>query len=109
MRNVRFSTVFAAALMIAAPLLVHADDNWNQNHPRRAQVNHRLQRQNQRIRQERREGAISPAQAQQMHHEDHQIRREERQMARHQHGTISPQQQAQLNQQENAVSQQIGH
>ena len=109
MRNVRFSTVFAAALMIATPLLVHADDNWNQHHPRRAQVNHRLQRQNQRIHQERREGAISPAQAQQMHREDHQIRHEERQMARHQHGAISPQQQEQLNQQENAVSQQIGH
>ncbi len=109
MRSIKFSTVLVSALMVGAPLLSHADGDWKKDHPRRAEVNHRLHRQNQRINQERREGDISPAQAHQLHREDHQVRKEERQMARDQHGTITPQQQQQLNQQENAISQQIGH
>ena len=44
--------------------------NWGQNHPRREQVNDRLQNQNRRINRERQEGEITQRQANQLHRED---------------------------------------
>ena len=61
-------------------------------HPRRAQVNSRLNKQ----------------QAAALHSEDHQIRTEERDMASQNNTHITTQEQKTLNQQENAVSGQIG-
>ncbi|HLN24924.1 MAG TPA: hypothetical protein VK558_13185 [Patescibacteria group bacterium] len=86
----------------------HPHKHWNHEHPRRAEVNHRLNNQNQRIRAERKSGQISGAQAHQMHKEDHQIRHEERAMAAQNGGHVTKQEQRTLNQQENGVSQQIG-
>jgi hypothetical protein len=101
---------FALALVMAGTLVTRAmaETNWDRNHPRRDQVNDRLQNQNQRIKQEVREGEISKGQAKQLHREDHAIRQEERTMSKFDNGHITPAEQRSLNQQENAVSKQIG-
>ena len=85
-----------------------ADGDWKKDHPRRAEVNKRLNNQDKRINQERKEGEISKAQAQKLHKEDRQIRGEERAMASQNGGHITKQEQRTLNQQENVVSRQIG-
>ena len=85
-----------------------ADTPWQKNHPRREQVNNRLANQNQRIHQEVKEGELSKGQAAKLHHEDHQIRKEERLMASQNGGHITRSEQRVLNQQENGVSRQIG-
>jgi septal ring factor EnvC (AmiA/AmiB activator) len=91
---------------LAAPAF--ADTQWQKDHPRREQVNNRLKNQNRRIRQERKEGEITKSQAQQLHSEDHAIRREERTMASTNGGHVTKAEQKALNQQENQVSKQIG-
>lgn len=85
-----------------------AETPWERNHPRRDQVNDRLQNQNRRINQELREDEISKQQARRLHREDRAIRREERTMSKFDGGHITPAEQKALNQQENAVSGQIG-
>jgi len=85
-----------------------AATKWQQSHPRRAEVNHRLANQNGRIHQERKEGDITKRQAQQMHREDRGMRGEERRMAAQNGGHITRQEQGTLNRQENGVSRQIG-
>ena len=82
--------------------------HWAKDHPRRAEVNSRLENQNRRIDKERKEGEITKGQAQELHHQDHQIREEERDMASQNGGHITKQEQKTLNQQENAVNRQIG-
>jgi hypothetical protein len=77
-------------------------------HPRRAQVNRRLNNQNKRIDAEVKDGQINKNQAAALHNEDHQIRTEERDMAGQNNTHITTQEQKTLNQQENAVSGQIG-
>lgn len=81
---------------------------WKKDHPRRAEVNQRLNNQDKRINQERKEGEITKVQAHALHKEDHQIRQEERDMASQNGGHITKQEQRTLNQQENQVSKQIG-
>jgi hypothetical protein len=88
----------------AAPALA---DTWQQDHPRRAEVNGRLSNQNERIRQDVRDGRMSHARAAQLRHEDRQIRSEERAMASQNHSHITRTEQRALNQQENHVSRQI--
>jgi hypothetical protein len=85
-----------------------ADGDFAKKHPRRDQVNDRLQNQNKRIHQEVKEGELSKSQAATLHKEDRQIRQEERDMASQNGGHITKQEQRTLNQQENAVSKQIG-
>jgi CRISPR/Cas system Type II protein with McrA/HNH and RuvC-like nuclease domain len=85
-----------------------AETNWQKNHPRRTEVNKRLSNQNQRIHKEVKEGEMSKGKAAQLHHEDHQIRQEERDMASQDGGHITKPEQRVLNQQENGVSKQIG-
>jgi hypothetical protein len=95
-----FSTCITAGAMAQTP--------WQQNHPGRTEVNHRLANQNARIHQEVSEGELSLQQARVLHREDRQIRTEERFMAS-QNGThLTRQEWSTLNNQENAVSQQIG-
>jgi hypothetical protein len=85
-----------------------AETQWDREHPRRAEVNGRLENQNRRINQEVREGEITKGQAKQLHGEDHAIRQEERAMAKTNNGHITGAEQKALNQQENQVSRQIG-
>ena len=81
--------------------------DWKQDHPRRAQVNARLNNQNRRIRDGVEDGKLTPGQAQQLHAEDHAIRQQERAMAAQNGGHITKGEQRQLNQEENQVSKQI--
>ena len=78
-------------------------------HPRRAEVNARLANQDRRIHRERKEGDITATQAKDLHQEDRGIRADERFDASQDGGHITKAEQHSLNQQENAVSQQIGH
>lgn len=82
---------------------------WDQTHPRRAEVNARLNNQDRRIHEERREGEISRGQAARLHRQDRNIRREERHMAARDNGHITRRDEARLNRQENRVSRRIGH
>ena len=76
-------------------------------HPRRAEVNLRLARQNYRIDKKVDDGQMSAKEGAKLHKEDHQIRQEERDMASQDGGHITKQEQKVLNQQENVVSKQI--
>jgi hypothetical protein len=110
-KSVRTLLTVAAATVALAGITqtALADTQWQKNHPRREQVNGRLANQNQRIHNEVKEGDLSKAQAAKLHREDHQIRREERMMASQNGGHITKSEQKVLNQQENKVSNQIGH
>jgi hypothetical protein len=84
-----------------------ADTTWQKDHPRRTQVNSRLNNQNKRIHQDVRNGTLSKGQAAALHHDDHQVRQEERDMASQNGGHITKSEQNVLNQQENGISKDI--
>jgi hypothetical protein len=98
---------FTAIAMIAFLGLSNATFAQVRHHPRRAEVNHRLAKQNKRIDTKEADGKMSTAEADKLHHEDHQIKHEEKDMASQDDGHITKQEQKTLNQQENKVSQQI--
>lgn len=100
---------FAAVLVSLAALAgtASAETTWQKNHPRRTQVNHRLNNQNKRIHQDVKDGTLSKSQAAGLHKEDHQVRQEERDMAGQNGGHISKGEQKVLNGQENQISNQI--
>jgi hypothetical protein len=101
-------TTMIAAMLVGGAASAYAETAWQKAHPRRTQVNSRLKNQNQRIKQEVREGEITKAQAAKLHRQDRQIRGEERAMASQNGGHITKSEQRVLNQQENAVSREIG-
>ena len=86
-----------------------AGTRWQNHHPRRVEVNHRLANQNRRIDHERREGEITGAQAHALHQDDHAIRSQERADATTDGGHITKGEQHHLNQELNANSGAIGH
>jgi len=96
------------ALIGVASNALADETQWQKDHPRRTEVNKRLANQNQRIKQERKEGEITKGKARKLHAEDHAIRQEERAMASTNGGHITKAEQKALNQQENQVSKQIG-
>src|ERR1700687_5431697 len=83
------------------------DSNWEKNHPRREQGNHRLDNQGDRIGHAVKEGGMSKTKAAHLRKKDRQIRREGRVMASHNGGHITKAEQKALNHQENAVNRQI--
>jgi hypothetical protein len=85
-----------------------ADTRWQADHPRRAEVNHRLANQDMRISAERRAGDISARKAHRLHLADRRIARQERHYARFHDGHISRTEQHRLNREENRVSHRIG-
>ncbi|POZ63121.1 hypothetical protein [Chromobacterium alticapitis] len=101
------TTLLAACGLACSGAALADETQWQKNHPRRAEVNHRLANQNQRIHQEAKNGQISRAEARKLHKEDHNIRQQEREMAKLDHGHLTKQDQKTLNQEENGVSQQI--
>ena len=104
----RLSIVLVTAFVATSAGSAFAETQWQKDHPRRTEVNKRLNNQNKRINKEVKEGEITKGQAAKLHKEDHQIRQEERDMASQNGGHITKQEQRTLNQQENAVSKQIG-
>jgi hypothetical protein len=109
LNSARKSLTFAAAIVSLAALAgtASAETTWQKQHPRRTQVNHRLANQNRRIHNDVKDGTMSKAQAAQVHHEDHQVRQEERDMASQNGSHITKSEQHVLNQQENGISKQI--
>jgi hypothetical protein len=108
----RFKTATAVALVtaFAAGMATSAvaDTTWQENHPRREQVNNRLATQDARIHNQVKDGDLTKGQAARLHKDDRQIRGEERAMASQNGGHITKQEQKTLNQQENRVSAKIG-
>lgn len=102
------ATSLLAVFAAAATGAIAADTQFEKNHPRRDQVNDRLENQNQRIRTAVKEGKITKAEGRRLHRQDRKIRKEERLMASQHNGHITKTEQKVLNQQENAVSRQIG-
>lgn len=94
--------------LTSAAFVTSADADWRTNHPRRAEVNARLNNQVRRIHTERKEGELTAAQARDLHAEDRGIRGQERFDASHDGGHITKAEQAQINHEENGVSRQIG-
>ena len=80
---------------------------WDQRHPRRAEVNHRLANQDRRIDRDFREGKISAREARYLHREDHTVRADERFDARFDRSHLTRSDQRSLNQDENGISRQI--
>jgi hypothetical protein len=104
----RIAVIMLSLGVVAGTAQLASAETWNQAHPRRAEVNARLNNQNHRINEERREGEITAGQARALHAQDHLIRQEERFMARQNGGHITRGEQRLLNRQENAVSREIG-
>jgi len=86
-----------------------AGARWDAHHPRRDQVNDRIQRQNHRITHERREGDLTGAQAHALRASDRATLAQERADARTNGGHITKVQQRQLNAELNANSKAIGN
>lgn len=110
----RFSKFFVSAALVtigasAVGSAFAADTHWQKDHPRRAEVNQRLEHQNTRINHKIKEGEMTRAQGAELKKEGRQIRQEERTMASQHDGHITKQEQKTLNQRENAVSKKIGH
>jgi hypothetical protein len=109
LRNTQLLVLAAAALFGSTIASISfAATAWEKAHPRRDQVNDRLEHQNARIHHEVKEGDLTKSQAAALHTEDRQIRGEEHAMASQNGGHITRSEQKVLNQQENAVSKQIG-
>ena len=100
--------VLTGFLAVCVTSAFAAESKWEKKHPRRDQVNDRLENQNKRIHNEVKEGELSKSQAAALHKDDRQIRQEERDIASQDGGHITKQEQKTLNQQENAVSKEIG-
>jgi Skp family chaperone for outer membrane proteins len=101
------SMAIAAIMLFIGTVPVFAESDWAKTHPRRKQVNNRLNNQNQRINNKVKNGTMTTAQAQKLRANDRNIRQEERDMAKQNGGHITKQEQRTLNQQENENSRQI--
>jgi hypothetical protein len=107
MRRASIAFVVLAAVCAGGVGSARAETHWQASHPRRAEVNHRLENQNMRIHEARHDGRISGHEARELHREDRHVRREERLMASEHDSHITRMQQNTLNRQENAISHRI--
>ena len=82
-------------------------DTWQRDHPRRAEVTHRLARQNIRIAHDLATGKITRGEATRLHRDDRMVRSQERFDASLDGGHITKPEQRALNQDENAISRRI--
>lgn len=107
--NTKTIVVAVAGLVLAvAGAQAASAQDFAQTHPRRAEVNQRLDRQDARITAERADGAIGAAKAHRLRHADRRIRASERRYAMRHGGHISKAEQSRLNHREDAVSHRIG-
>ena len=107
-RKILALTAIMGVFATAATTSFAAETRFERNHPRREQVNNRLENQGDRIAKEVKEGGMGKAKAAHLRKEDRKIRQEERLMASQNGGHITKLEQQTLNQQENKVSAQIG-
>jgi len=109
--NAKKNLLLAAMALVMAGAAVtsaSAETRFDQNHPRRAEVNARLAHENHRITTERREGEISKVKAMRMHQRAHLIRVRERHMATRHGGHITRLEKAKLNHKENRLGRHVG-
>ena len=110
--NSKIKTLIAAASLVfaigGAASSASAATTWQDHHPRRVEVNTRLERQNVRIANERRMHLITAHQARRLHVADYRTRMEERRMARHDGGHLTRVDQIRLNHRENRINHRIG-
>ena len=104
-RKVVFAVISVAFL--GTSVAEASSATWQERHPRRAQVNQRLNNQHARINNNLAAGRITPAQAKQLHGKVRDIRIEERAAASLHNGHITRGERQQFNRQENEVSGQI--
>jgi hypothetical protein len=102
LRNLLIASL-GLAMAAGAAGAASAATPWQAHHPRRVEVNHRIEHLNRSIRVERREGRISGAEAYRLHARVHMIRHRERVLARRDGGHISRIEQARLNHKEAGV------
>jgi hypothetical protein len=107
-RRSKLIVAIAIGILGASATSAFAETAWERSHPRRDQVNDRLENLNARINHEYREGELTPWQARRLHAEDRMIRGEERTMAGFDHGHITRGEERLLNSQENELSRTIG-
>jgi hypothetical protein len=103
------TAVMGMAVALAGVSSASATTRWQAHHPRRTEVNRRLDRQNHRIGAERRDGQLTVAQARDLRAQDRGIRGQERFDASHDNSHITKAEQRRLNHEENGVSHEIGH
>ena len=102
-----FSKMLIAVSLLALPAIASANERWNAEHPRRAEVSQRLENQNARIHEGVRDGKLTHREARRLHSEDHLIRHEARAMAAANGGHLTRHEQRVLNRQENRASRRI--
>lgn len=107
MKPASLPMILSLALAAAYASPARAESKFNKEHPRREEVNHRLNNQHKRVKDGVKDGDLTKKQAHQINKEDRHIRREERRMAAKDGGHLTKADQAKLNRQENHVSRQI--
>jgi hypothetical protein len=100
-------TAILATAFLGITSVSFAQPGWKARHPRRAEVNHRLNHQDKRVDDKVADGKMSKAEANNIDRKDQQVRKEEKLMASQDHGHITRQEKKTLNQQENKISTQI--
>ena len=98
-----FAAIMGTGLMLAGAGAASAG-TWQNDHPRRVEVNHRLAHQDMRINRNLREGKITRHEARNLHRADRMVRKDERRDATLHGGHLTRTQQARLNAHENRVS-----
>ncbi len=103
--KLRTLLIAAAGLTLAvgAAGAASAETPWQAHHPRRVEVNHRLDHMNRQIRFERRHGDLTAARARRLHERAFAMRMQERRFARHHDSHLTRHEQARLNHEENGL------
>jgi len=99
--------VMTSALAVAVPQA--SAGRFSRNHPRRAEVNHREERQQGRINRGLRNGSLTPGEARQLETQERALRNQEHEEVRANGGYLTKQQTRQLNHEEDALSREIHH
>jgi hypothetical protein len=113
MRNTGKACLIAVAVaalsfsFVPAAVAATTATDFHKTHPRRAEVNQRLNNQDKRVDSLAAHGKITAGQAARLHRQDHRIHAEEHRMAAREGGHITAAQQAKLNRQENRVNKRI--
>lgn len=101
--SVCFLTLFAVSLSSMA------QTKWQSAHPRREEVNNRLDNQQHAIRHDVKTGVMTRSEGRDLQRQDHTIRAQERADARVNNGHITQHEKTLINHEENNVHQQIKH
>ena len=99
------TTAMVGILGVSAP---SASANWfSRHHPRRAEINHREWRQQERIAHGIHNGSLSPQEAQQLESQERALRQQEHAEVRANGGSLTRHQARQLNHEEDTLSHEI--